>query len=46
MTAITVTIWHNVARDQAGRHIALLDGYRPGDPLVPIYVGVSAANGW
>jgi hypothetical protein len=34
MTAITVTIWHNVAHDQAGRHITLLDGYRPGDPLV------------
>lgn len=37
MTAITVTIWHNVARDQAGRHIALLDGFTPGDPMVRVF---------
>lgn len=34
MTTITVTIWHNVARDQEGRHNALLDGFTPGDPMV------------
>ena len=45
MTAITVTIWHNVARDQAGRHIALLDGYRPGDPLVRVFTYQATAGG-
>ena len=35
---ITVTIWHNVARDDGeGRHIAMLDGYRPGDPMVRVF---------
>jgi hypothetical protein len=34
---ITVTIWHNVARDAEGRHIAMLDGYRPGDPVVAVF---------
>ena len=37
MTSITVTIWHNVARDQAGRHTAPLDGFTPGDPLVRVF---------
>ena len=31
---ITVTIWHNVALDGQGRHLAMLDGYQPGDPVV------------
>lgn len=31
-----VTIFHNVARDQDGRH-AGFDGYRPGQPLVPVF---------
>jgi hypothetical protein len=34
---ITVTVWHNVAFDDQGRHIAMLDGYRPGDPVVRVF---------
>jgi len=34
---ITVTIWHNVAYDAQGRHIAMLDGYQPGDPMVRVF---------
>ncbi len=34
---ITVTIWHNVALDDQGRHIAMLDGYQPGDPVVRVF---------
>ncbi len=34
---ITVTIWHNVARDGEGRPTAMLDGYRPGDPVVRVF---------
>ena len=34
---ITVTIWHNVAHDGEGRHSAMLDGYRPGDPMVRVF---------
>jgi hypothetical protein len=34
---ITVTIWHNVAHDADGRHIAMLDGYQPGDPVVAVF---------
>ena len=34
---ITVTIWHNVAYDGEGRHSAMLDGYRPGDPMVRVF---------
>jgi hypothetical protein len=34
---ITVTIWHNVAFDGQGRHIAMLDGYQPGDPVVRVF---------
>jgi hypothetical protein len=37
MTSITVSIWHNVARDQAGRHTAPLDGFTPGDPMVRVF---------
>jgi hypothetical protein len=34
---ITVTIWHNVAFDDQGRHTAMLDGYQPGDPMVRVF---------
>ena len=34
---ITVTIWHNVARDGEGRPTGMLDGYRPGDPVVRVF---------
>ena len=35
---ITVSIWHNVAHEAGeGRHIAMLDGYRPGDPMVRVF---------
>lgn len=34
---ITVTIWHNVAADTAGHHTGMLDGYRPGDPMVRVF---------
>jgi hypothetical protein len=34
---ITVTIWHNVATDQDGRHTGMLDGYQPGDPMVRVF---------
>jgi hypothetical protein len=37
MTGITVSIWHNVARDKAGRHTGPLDGFTPGDPLVRVF---------
>jgi hypothetical protein len=37
MTAITVTIWHNVRTDADGRHLAMLDGYTPGDPMVRVF---------
>jgi hypothetical protein len=32
---VTVTVCHNVAADAQGRHIAMLDGYRPGHPHGP-----------
>jgi hypothetical protein len=34
---ITVTIWHNVAHDGEGRPSGMLDGYRPGDPVVRVF---------
>ena len=34
---ITVTIWHNVAFDDQGRHTAMLDGYQSGDPVVCVF---------
>lgn len=34
---ITVTIWHNAAHDAEGRHIAMLDGYQPCDPMVAVF---------
>ena len=32
MTTVTITIFHNIARDQHGRPTGMLDGYQPGDP--------------
>jgi hypothetical protein len=37
MTAITISIWHNVRTDPDGRHPAMLDGYIPGDPMVRVF---------
>lgn len=37
MTTITVTIWHNVARDQHDRPTGMLEGYHPGDPAVRVF---------
>jgi hypothetical protein len=34
---ITVAIWHNAARDGEGRPTGMLDGYRPGDPVVRVF---------
>ena len=34
---ITVTIWHNVALDGQGRHLAMLGGYQPADPVVRVF---------
>jgi hypothetical protein len=34
---ITITIFHNVARDRGGRPTGMLDGYRPGDPVVRVF---------
>jgi hypothetical protein len=33
---ITVTIWHNVTRDAAGRHTGPL-GFTPGDQMVKVF---------
>jgi hypothetical protein len=37
LAMITVAIWHNTAVDGQGRHTAMLDGYRPGDPVVRVF---------
>jgi hypothetical protein len=34
---ITITIFHNVARDGEGRPTGMLDGYQPGDPVVRVF---------
>jgi len=34
---VTVTVWHNIARDHEGRHTGMLDGYQPGDPMVRVF---------
>jgi hypothetical protein len=34
---ITITIWHNAARDGEGRPTGMLDGYRPGDQVVCVF---------
>ena len=41
---ITVTIWHNVAFDDQGRHTAMLDGYQPGDPVVCVFAYQASAG--
>jgi hypothetical protein len=45
MTSATVSIWHNVARDQAGRHTAPLDGFTPGDPMVRVFSYQATVDG-
>jgi hypothetical protein len=45
MTTITVTIFHNLARDPEGRHTAFTDGYRPGDPMVRVFTYQAEADG-
>ena len=42
---ITVTIWHNVARDGQGRPTGMLDGYQPGDPVVRVFTYQAAPVG-
>jgi len=37
VTTITITIWHNVARDQDDRPTGMLEGYHPGDPAVRVF---------
>lgn len=34
---ITITVFHNVARDGDGRPTGMLDGYQPGDPVVAVF---------
>ena len=41
---ITVTIWHNVARDAQGRHTGMFDGYQPGDPMVRVFTYQATAG--
>jgi hypothetical protein len=36
MTRLTITIWHNVARDGEGRHTGF-GGFTPGDPMVKVF---------
>jgi hypothetical protein len=36
-TTVTVTVWHNVVTDFVGHHIAMMDGYQVGHPLVPVF---------
>ncbi len=31
-----VTVLHNARRDPEGRTLAMMDGYQPGDPLIPV----------
>ena len=45
MTSVTVSIWHNVTRDQAGRHTAPLDGFTPGDPMVRVFTYQATPRG-
>ena len=32
-----VTVYHNVALDEAGRHLGILDGYQPDHPVTPVF---------
>ncbi len=31
-----VTVYHNCATDEHGRHLGMLDGYEPGHPVTPV----------
>lgn len=42
---ITVTTWHNAARDHEGRHTGMLDGYQPGDPMVRVFTYQAGPGG-
>jgi hypothetical protein len=37
MSKLTISIWHNVARDAQGRHTGFLDGFTPGDEMVKVF---------
>lgn len=39
-----VVIWHNIGTDFAGRHLAMMDGYQEGHPLVPVYRYVAVGD--
>jgi hypothetical protein len=41
---ITVSIWHNVTRDDAGRHTGY-DGFTPGDRMVRVFTYDAPARG-
>src|SRR5689334_19467441 len=34
---MNVTVYHNVALDEAGRHLGMLDGYAPAHPVMPVF---------
>src|SRR5690348_15190281 len=36
-TSVKVTVYHNVAADDAGRHLGILDGYQPDHPVTPVF---------
>jgi hypothetical protein len=40
-----VTVWHNAAHGPEGRHIAMLNGYQPGDPMVRVFTYQADAAG-
>jgi hypothetical protein len=42
---ITVTIWHNVARDGSGRPTGMLDGYQPGDAVARVFTYQAEPDG-
>lgn len=39
-----VTVWHNLATDNVGRSVSMMEGYKAGHPLVPVsqYAGEAA----
>lgn len=45
MTTVTITIFHNIARDQHGRPTGMLDGYQPGNPVVRVFAYQAGAAG-
>jgi hypothetical protein len=38
MTAVTITIYHNVRGESGSQERAYVDGYKPGDPVTPVFV--------